>query len=292
VRQALAPVVHDAEDVLRLGVALLGGEAESGCGFSEVAGVVVGDGLPVVRVGGCVRGIAAPAGDDARARGMEAERAADGDVLESAFGSIFHWLVGRWNGDRRTGSDTSHRNLPAEARGEFREDVAVFAGGSLGVEVELGDLTGEQRVPLGIEGRDVAFGVVDLADDSKKFGGRAFSGYRGVDLAMIVLRGTLLQGSRSLRQPIGRYPKRLGRSHGVALPWRHRSHPVRARQNERPHQPRPRLGPDRHQPGEQHQPESPEPPVHRLRSRLQRQISLAAQDQITGALGRAILAIA
>ena len=89
-RQALTRVVHRAEEVLRFGVALLGGESEAGCGFGEVAGVVVGDGLPVVRVGGCIGGIAAAAGDDAGARGMERQRGAGRDVLQAGFGFIFH----------------------------------------------------------------------------------------------------------------------------------------------------------------------------------------------------------
>jgi hypothetical protein len=71
VRHALALVVHGAEDVLRLGVALFGGELEASCGLSEVASVVVDDGLPVVRVGGCVSDVAAASGDDAGARGVE-----------------------------------------------------------------------------------------------------------------------------------------------------------------------------------------------------------------------------
>ena len=90
-RQALTRVVHRAEEVLRLGVALLGGESEAGCGFAEVAGVVVGDGLPVVRVGGCIGGVAAAAGDDAGARGMERQRGASGNVLQAGSGLYLPW---------------------------------------------------------------------------------------------------------------------------------------------------------------------------------------------------------
>jgi hypothetical protein len=77
-------------------------------------------------------------------------------------------------------------DLLAEAAGEFGEEVAVFAGGGFGVEVELGDLTGEQRAPLAIEGSDVAFGVADLTHDAEELGGRAFTSSGDVDLAMIV----------------------------------------------------------------------------------------------------------
>ena len=62
-------------------------------------------------------------------------------------------------------------DLLAEARGELGEQVAVFAGGGFGVEVQLSDFAGEQRVPLGIEGGDVALGVLDLARDAEKLGG-------------------------------------------------------------------------------------------------------------------------
>lgn len=87
--QAPTRVVQGAEEVLRLGMALLGGESEAGCGFGEVAGVVVSDSLPVVRVRGRVGCIAAAAGDDARARGMERQSAAGRDVLQAGFGFIF-----------------------------------------------------------------------------------------------------------------------------------------------------------------------------------------------------------
>ena len=89
-RQALTSVVHRAEKVLRFGVALLGGEQKTGSGFGKVAGVVVGDGLPVVRVGGGVGGVAAAAGDDAGARGVERQRGVGGDVLQAGFGFIVH----------------------------------------------------------------------------------------------------------------------------------------------------------------------------------------------------------
>jgi hypothetical protein len=77
-------------------------------------------------------------------------------------------------------------DLLAEAGGELGEEVAVFAGGGFGIEVQLGDFAGEQRVPLGIEGGDVALGVPDLARDAEKLGGGAFAGDGGVDFAMIV----------------------------------------------------------------------------------------------------------
>ncbi len=77
-------------------------------------------------------------------------------------------------------------DLLAEVGGEFGEEVAVLAGSGFGIEVELGDFAGEQRVPLGVEGGDVALGVVDLACDAKKLGGGAFAGDGGIDLAVIV----------------------------------------------------------------------------------------------------------
>ena len=89
-RQTLTGVVHRTQEVLRLGVALLSSTPESRSSFNEVAGVVVGGSLPVVRVGSCVRGIAAAAGDDAGARGVERQRGAGRDVLQTAFGFIFH----------------------------------------------------------------------------------------------------------------------------------------------------------------------------------------------------------
>jgi hypothetical protein len=83
-------------------------------------------------------------------------------------------------------------DLLAKAGGQFGEEVAVFSGGGFGVEVQLGDLAGEQRVPLGIERGDVALGVLDLARDAQKLGGGAFACDGGVDLAVIVKQA--LQG--------------------------------------------------------------------------------------------------
>jgi hypothetical protein len=77
-------------------------------------------------------------------------------------------------------------NLLAEVRGELGKKVAVFASGSFGVAMQLANLAAEQRVPLRIEGGDVALGVLDLARDAKKLSDSAFAGNRGVDLAMIV----------------------------------------------------------------------------------------------------------
>jgi len=77
-------------------------------------------------------------------------------------------------------------NVLAETGGELGEQVAVFAGGGFGVQVQLGDLAGEQRLPLGIEGGDVALGVLNLACDSEQLGGRAFAGDGGVDFAVII----------------------------------------------------------------------------------------------------------
>ena len=58
-------------------------------------------------------------------------------------------------------------DLFAEAASKLCEEVTVLTGGCLCVEVQLGDLAGEQRLPLGIERRDVAFGVLDLPRDAK-----------------------------------------------------------------------------------------------------------------------------
>jgi hypothetical protein len=77
-------------------------------------------------------------------------------------------------------------NLLAEVRGELGKKVAVFASGSFGVAMQLANLAAEQRVPLRIEGGDVALGVLDLARDAKKLSDSAFAGNRGVDLMMIV----------------------------------------------------------------------------------------------------------
>jgi hypothetical protein len=77
-------------------------------------------------------------------------------------------------------------DLLAEAGGELGEEVAVFAGDGLGVAVQLGDFAGEQRVSLGVEGGDVALGVLDLACDAEKLGGGAFAGDGGVNFAVIV----------------------------------------------------------------------------------------------------------
>ena len=54
---------------------------------------------------------------------------------------------------------SSFGDLLAEAGSEFGEEVAVFARGSFGIAVQLGDFAGGQRVPLGIERGDIALGV-------------------------------------------------------------------------------------------------------------------------------------
>jgi len=77
-------------------------------------------------------------------------------------------------------------DLLVEAGGEFGEEVAVFAGGSFGVEVQLGDFAGEQRAAFGLEGGDVALGVLDLARDAEKLGASTFACDGGVDFAVIV----------------------------------------------------------------------------------------------------------
>src|SRR5580692_8344178 len=74
-------------------------------------------------------------------------------------------------------------DLLAEAGGKLGEEIAVFAGGRFGVEVQLRDVPSEQRVPLSIEGGDVAFGVLDLARDAEKLGSSAFTGDGGINLA-------------------------------------------------------------------------------------------------------------
>ena len=63
---------------------------EAGGGLGEVAGFVEGDGMLVVGVRGCVRGVAPAAGDDARTRGVERKHGAGGDVLQAEPGFIVH----------------------------------------------------------------------------------------------------------------------------------------------------------------------------------------------------------
>ncbi len=77
-------------------------------------------------------------------------------------------------------------DLFAQAVSELGEEVAMFACGGFGVEVQLGGFAGEQRVPLGIECGDIALGVLDLACDAEKLGGGSFTGDGGVDFAVIV----------------------------------------------------------------------------------------------------------
>lgn len=77
-------------------------------------------------------------------------------------------------------------NLLAKTGGELGEQVAMLACSGLGVNVQLGNLAGEQRAPLCIERCDVAFCVLDLARDAMQLSRGAFSGNRCVDLAMIV----------------------------------------------------------------------------------------------------------
>jgi len=50
----------------------------------------------------------------------------------------------------------------------------------------LGDFPGEQRVPFGIEGGDVALGVLELARDAEKFSSGAFADDGGVNFLVIV----------------------------------------------------------------------------------------------------------
>ncbi len=73
-----------------------------------------------------------------------------------------------------------------EAGCQFGEEVAVLTGCGLGVGMQLGDLAGEQCVPLGLERGDVPLSVLDLARDAEKLGHRAFASDGGVDLTMVV----------------------------------------------------------------------------------------------------------
>ncbi len=66
-------------------------------------------------------------------------------------------------------------DLLAQAGGKLGEQVAVFACGGFGVEVQLGDLAGKQRVPLGIQRGDVALRVLDLTRNAEKLSGSAFA---------------------------------------------------------------------------------------------------------------------
>src|ERR1700712_5120385 len=77
-------------------------------------------------------------------------------------------------------------NLLAEAYSELGEKVAVFAGGGLSIEVQLGYFTGEHGALLRIEGGDVALRVLDLARDAANLGGGALTRDGGVNLTMIV----------------------------------------------------------------------------------------------------------
>ena len=77
-------------------------------------------------------------------------------------------------------------DLLAKACGQLGKQVAVLAGGGFGVEMQLGNLAREQRVPLGIKFIHIALGVPDLACNAQKLGGRSFACDGSVDLAMIV----------------------------------------------------------------------------------------------------------
>jgi hypothetical protein len=77
-------------------------------------------------------------------------------------------------------------DLFAEAGGELGKEVAMFAGGGFSVEVQLGNLAGEQHVPLGLKGNDVALCVLNLARDAQKLGGSVFASDGGVDFTVIV----------------------------------------------------------------------------------------------------------
>jgi hypothetical protein len=77
-------------------------------------------------------------------------------------------------------------DLFAETGSKFGEEVAVFAGRGFGVQVQLGDLAGEQCAPLSIDSGDIALCMLDLARDAKKLGGSAFAGDGGADFTLIV----------------------------------------------------------------------------------------------------------
>ncbi len=61
-----------------------------------------------------------------------------------------------------------------------------FEGGGFNILEQLGDLTGEQRVPLSVEYGDVALGVLELARDAQKLCGAVFTDDGGVDFEVIV----------------------------------------------------------------------------------------------------------
>jgi hypothetical protein len=77
-------------------------------------------------------------------------------------------------------------DLLTESSSQLGKQVTMFAGSGFGIEVQLGDIAGQQRVPLGIEGSDVALSVLDLPRDAVKLRGSAFPGDGGIDLAVIV----------------------------------------------------------------------------------------------------------
>jgi hypothetical protein len=66
-------------------------------------------------------------------------------------------------------------DLFAKAGGQLGEKVAVFEGGGFGVQVQLGDLAGEQRMPLSIKFGHVALGVPNLARNAQELSGRSLT---------------------------------------------------------------------------------------------------------------------
>jgi hypothetical protein len=77
-------------------------------------------------------------------------------------------------------------DLFAEAGSQLSEQVAVFASGVFGFQVELGDFAVEQRMSLEIKPGDVTLGVLDLTRDAETLGGGVFVGNGPIDFEVIV----------------------------------------------------------------------------------------------------------
>jgi hypothetical protein len=77
-------------------------------------------------------------------------------------------------------------NLLSQVAGKLSQKIAVRAGGSFGVEAQLCNFPSEQRVPLGIERGDIAFGMLNLSRNAEKLGCSAFTRDGGANLAVIV----------------------------------------------------------------------------------------------------------
>lgn len=71
-------------------------------------------------------------------------------------------------------------DLLTQVRSKLGQQIAMFAGRSLRVHVQLEEFAGKQRLPLRIERGDVALGMLNLPRDAQKLCGRAFARNRSV----------------------------------------------------------------------------------------------------------------